>query len=223
VVFATPRFYYLEYDQSTDDPLQRTFPLIATDSMEGHMKLNLDGHGNAKATVEVASKKQQSILPWWEKADAVGGASKKLATLLLSSALSFPMSAQAQNTEKLDGNKLLDSCEDVVKVMDNPGYKSDSSKFYFCLGYIQGFGAAMETHRTITSATFTEYKSKDFLGILFPNGVTNLQIARVIVKWLQDNPTKLHEDADMLMFVILRDAFPSPTVPKVAESTSTKQ
>ncbi len=126
--------------------------------------------------------------------------------------------SRAQDTEKDNGNKLLDSCGEVVKAQDNPNYKADVYKFSWCIGYIRGYNAAMVMQRTASSTTYSEYKTTGFLGVLLPDSVTNGQIARVIVKWLQDHPQDLHKDADMLTLSILREAFPTPVPAKVARN-----
>jgi hypothetical protein len=126
--------------------------------------------------------------------------------------------SRAQDTEKDNGNKLLDSCGEVVKALDNPNHNADAYKFSWCIGYMRGCNAAMIMQRTASSTTYSEYKTTGFLGVLLPDGVTNGQMARVIVKWLQDHPQQLHEDADMLTLLILREAFPAPVPAKVARN-----
>jgi Rap1a immunity proteins len=126
--------------------------------------------------------------------------------------------SRAQDTEKDNGNKLLDSCGEVVKALDNPNYNADTSKFSWCIGYMRGYNAAMSMQRTASSTTYSEYKTTGFLGVLLPDGVTNGQIAKVIVKWLQDHPQDLHKDADMLTLSILREAFPAPVPAKAARN-----
>jgi hypothetical protein len=112
--------------------------------------------------------------------------------------------------QKTDGNMLLDRCGELVKAIDNPTYNADQGKMMYCLGFIEGFYATMSVQRTISSTSYEQYKNMSVMGILIPADVTREQLTRVLVKWLKDNPKSLNEDADMLTFAALIQAFPAP-------------
>jgi len=59
----------------------------------------------------------------------------------------------------------------------------------FCAGLVEGIGFAG-------------------VGICFPNGVTNGQIIRVVVKYIDDRPARLNEDFRALALEALRAAWP---------------
>jgi hypothetical protein len=129
-------------------------------------------------------------------------------------------SPSARSQEKLDGNSLLDRCSDVVKYIDNPKANGDDYKGAYCLGFIAGMEEAREAVAMSYSKTYEEYTKIDVLGIKVPENVSYGQIARVLVKWLQDNPKHLHESASLVYVLAMRDAFPAPV--KDIEKASTR-
>jgi hypothetical protein len=150
-------------------------------------------------------KRQQGIENWSMATGRIAAIAIVLALML-----GFGASGSLGQTEnKNDGSQLLDSCSEVVKTLDDSNHQIDHDKFYWCMGFIDGVHAFIEVQRTIASTSFEEYKTKAVFGILIPDGVTKGQMARVIVKWLQDHPQRLHEDRDMLALVSLREAFPA--------------
>jgi hypothetical protein len=40
------------------------------------------------------------------------------------------------------------------------------------------------------------------------NGLSNDQLSRVVVKWIENNPERMHESARMAVFAAVREAFP---------------
>jgi hypothetical protein len=130
--------------------------------------------------------------------------------MLITVALGGLFYAEPVHAQTMDGNTLLDRCGELVKAIDNPSYSPDRGKTWYCVGYIDGFYATMSVQRTVSSANYEQYQHKSVLGIAIPSDVTREQIARVLVKWLRENPKSLNQDADMLMFAALIDAFPAP-------------
>lgn len=142
----------------------------------------------------------------------------KVPVIVLAIALFFPILAKAQ-TEKFDGNMLLERCGDVIKTADNPDSHVSSFNVAWCLGYIQGFRSSMTAQYAVNAKTssdgdFEKARDKGTLGISLPANVSTGQIARVFVKWLQDHPQNLNENASFLTVIILRDAFPIQTSQK---------
>jgi hypothetical protein len=116
---------------------------------------------------------------------------------------------RAQTQDKNDGNALLESCNETVKFMNDSNASVSMAKSAWCLGYIQGFVSSMEAQKMDKSTTYAAYLKSNVLGISLPPDVTSGQIARVIVKWLQDHPQELHHDIGLLTHIILREAFPA--------------
>jgi hypothetical protein len=66
--------------------------------------------------------------------------------------------------------------------------------------------------------TYTEFTSDKDIGpidVCFPkgNGVSNDQVVRIVVKWLQDHPQELHKGAESLVVCALHDSFPCRAIP----------
>jgi len=107
---------------------------------------------------------------------------KKLLVLL---AYFFILTAQAQ-----DGNKLLQQCTAALDVkVSDPLYAG------YCFGYIEGVRMAISV-----------YSPKVFC--LPSGGITNGQAVRVVKKYLEDNPAKLHLDSFVLTVISFREAYP---------------
>ena len=68
----------------------------------------------------------------------------------------------------------------------------------FCLGFAEGLTmGVMATDIQRASKTFCE-----------PDNVTNLQVVRIITKYIADHPDKAHEPTAVLAVEALRKAFP---------------
>jgi hypothetical protein len=117
--------------------------------------------------------------------------------LLLSASVLFSlMSGQnALAQDKPNGNTLLQQCNAAVRRMDavktgrDPGNASEQQDAEYCLGYINGFVDADDRHCS-------------------PDGVTMQQYIRVVVKFLNDHPEKLHLGRAHLVGEALGNAFP---------------
>src|ERR1700689_977727 len=86
--------------------------------------------------------------------------------------ISLLYSPAARSQEKLDGNKLLDHCSDVVKYIDNPKAGGDDYKGGFCLGFIAGMEEAREAVAMSYSKTYEEYTKMDVFGFKIPETVS---------------------------------------------------
>jgi ribosomal protein S15P/S13E len=74
-------------------------------------------------------------------------------------------------------------------------------KAYSCIEYITG----LTTMNLLYSSD--EFKKKDNKYFSRPQGVTNSQAVRVVLKHLKNNPEDLHESRTFLVVVALREAF----------------
>ena len=46
------------------------------------------------------------------------------------------------------------------------------------------------------------------VGVCIPEGAKSLQWAKVVVKWLNDHPEKLHDPAVIAVYLAMKEAFP---------------
>jgi len=115
----------------------------------------------------------------------------KVVFLLVAIYCTIPCIAQ---TSDVDGNQLLERCSAYLKARDNPPLTAkEQIDAGFCLGYLSGI--------TDSNAAL----KRDFCA---PADATIEQFARVVVKWLRDNPAKLHLNAGDVSLTALRSAFP---------------
>ena len=108
------------------------------------------------------------------------------------------LSSVAQAT---DGNTLLKNCQTTVRMMDSEQLSSnDSVAVGQCLGMIEGVKSTL-----IIFGDQLPGKSRACV----PNGgINNGQAARIVTKYMHDNPAKLNLDATVLIILALKDAYP---------------
>lgn len=114
--------------------------------------------------------------------------------LVLVFVLFAPSLALEQETPSLvDGNDLLPRCQAAIAANERSAFKDVHESFSagYCTGLVAGIS----------------YGSS---RICPPDGVTALQSARVVVKFLSDNPSKLNLDQRLLVEAALAKAFPCP-------------
>jgi hypothetical protein len=101
----------------------------------------------------------------------------------------------------MDGNDLLPACQAAVELVDGKNISAsrmvDASR---CQLYVQGFldGFWARDNAPIPNTTAV---------LCYPEGVNTGQMLRVVAKWLQDHPARLHEPAWSLIFAAAHDAF----------------
>ncbi|MGA9802939.1 MAG: Rap1a/Tai family immunity protein [Terriglobales bacterium] len=101
----------------------------------------------------------------------------------------------------MDGNDLLPLCQAQIEFLDgktlSPSRTVDASE---CMFYIEGFldGFWARDNAPIPNTTTV---------LCYPEGVNTGQMIRVITKWLQDHPARLHEPAWSCIFAAAHDAF----------------
>ena len=102
--------------------------------------------------------------------------------------------------EMHDGNILLEDCKQFIKYMDDKKDPSTvMSSIGYCLGYMQGH------------IDFQQYLEKNFnpdIEYCFPIDVSVSQLAKVAVKYLENNPNKLHKPAIEVSLAAFTEAFP---------------
>ena len=93
-----------------------------------------------------------------------------------------------------DGNDLIKWCQDVNS--DNAATKSS-----FGSGYCMGTMSMVYTLVNYINSSLP-------MEMCPPPDITNEQMARIVVKYLQESPEVLHLDAATLTFSALRTAYP---------------
>jgi uncharacterized protein YoaH (UPF0181 family) len=108
---------------------------------------------------------------------------------------------------KGDGNSLLQSCDLYVQAADGkPISSGDAVQGSFCTGYLTGI---LDFDITLSHLENDKSGSKGVIRhICVPDGVSTGQAVRIVVKWLRNNPERLHYPASVLALAGLRDAFP---------------
>ena len=101
---------------------------------------------------------------------------------------------------KRDGNTLLKDCNAALNYADNKTQPDAIAEAATCVGYINGVLDTLTMWNAINEA--------DFKIACFPDGVSPLQLIRVVVKYLNDHPEELHEAAIVLTFRAASTAFP---------------
>lgn len=100
------------------------------------------------------------------------------------------------NAVAMTGNELLESCKNAASESST---KNSSFSAGFCLGSMQSVGDLL---------TFVNAGLETEARICLPATVTNGQASRVVVKYLQDNPEKLHLNGTALVVMAIQKAFP---------------
>lgn len=97
-----------------------------------------------------------------------------------------------------DGNQLIRQCTITVKAVD--GAKVDGHyDVGYCVGLTQGVRQTMKIQNEGLPAGHRT---------CFPDGITNGQGVRIVLKYLQDNPAKLQEPAVFLVYRAYKAAYP---------------
>ena len=102
--------------------------------------------------------------------------------------MALPSLAQAQVSLINSGTKLLEQCSDWAKP-DSEQTPSSYQASAFCSAYVAGVFDAMD-------------------NVCPPDGVTYGQMVRVVLKFLNDHPERLHEGRFRLVVDALRAAWP---------------
>jgi len=120
---------------------------------------------------------------------------KKLVLLLVVASLFIASPVMAS-----DGNRLLNNCGEVIKLINKEDASSVSStKAEHCYGLLFG---TVGTHDLLSKRNNSEF------FFCLPSGVTTNQAIMVIVKYLKEHPEKLHNSASTLILLALQKNFP---------------
>ena len=100
------------------------------------------------------------------------------------------------------GTELLQNCTAAVRFLDSQKLDNfeQAHDASFCLGLIQGVVNTNQLYQVVAK--------DDSLFCVPPTGINNEQGARIVVKYLRDNPSQLHRRDSFLVVAAMRDAFP---------------
>lgn len=120
-------------------------------------------------------------------------------TAIVVFAILFIIANQAMCDDKIvDGNLILEHCIKVQQFFEGRS-SADSSKAGICVGYIQG---ARDMHDVY------QFASKATPLFCIPSQVPNGQLVRILLKYLQSHPEKLHLNGGFLCSLAFVEAFP---------------
>lgn len=114
-----------------------------------------------------------------------------LAGVALAGSCFLVNAAQIRN----DGNELLNDCKQFLK----EGSDFNAFEAGKCTGFVKGVSNTVYFYNSVLK------KDEMFCE---PSGVTNGQRARIVVKYLEDNPKLLNEPDIVLTWKALMDAYP---------------
>ena len=105
-------------------------------------------------------------------------------------------SADLVQAAGMDGNGLLSNCQRALRAFGEGDTSARSLEAGICLGYAAGYRDALDYQKLYTP-----------IEICIPDAATNGQIMRVLVKFLEENPEQLHQNAGALAFAALKIAY----------------
>ncbi|WP_223630419.1 Rap1a/Tai family immunity protein [Pseudomonas atacamensis] len=113
--------------------------------------------------------------------------------------VALAMTLASGSAMALDGNGLLSSCQTTIKYSEG-----DKNVSPFDVGQCTGMVDGVEgTIFVLNDSVSSNMKS------CYPSaGTTNIQKARIVVKYLQEHPDQLHLPASMLTVIAYMSAFP---------------
>lgn len=127
-----------------------------------------------------------------------------LTHILLLSALPLSPLASNADTDFESGRILLKNCNEYLKIEDggtSPEYIFGAGR---CLGLVRGVIDAAAVLKSMAAE-----KGKSSADIFcVPDGISTDQGVRVVIKYLTENPAKLHQRGTILTVSALMEAFP---------------
>lgn len=109
------------------------------------------------------------------------------------------------------GRDLLEKCQALENAIDNSAQASasDLAAGIFCQGYVSGITDLLDVVAINASKRDADPKRAiDTIGVCPDNAITVEEAIRVVVKWLKENPNKLHDAAVTDVMRALRQAYP---------------
>lgn len=105
------------------------------------------------------------------------------------------------------GNDVLKNCQTAARWLDNSGAPvSELTDVGWCEGWVRATLELTRLHNEWTD--FTKQKPTLLQFCLPDSGIPLIQAIRVVVKYLNEHPEKLHEDGMGLTVAALTSSFP---------------
>jgi len=102
----------------------------------------------------------------------------------------------------VDGNELLQNCQEAEYFIDNGQYRDQSSwaEGNYCVGVVTG---VLFTYQYLNSGI-----SDPLVKLCAPEKMIVKQAIRIVLKYLRAKPEMLHNDPPVLIMLALLEAFP---------------
>lgn len=102
------------------------------------------------------------------------------------------------------GIELQHECQAVTAAAPNA---NDAMEGAHCLGYISGVAFSISMWEGVNKA---KSLGTDTVPACLPGNGTSEEYVKVVLRYLDQNPNKLHEGYGLLVFFALRNAYPCP-------------
>lgn len=103
------------------------------------------------------------------------------------------------------GNTLLKQCSDLITMLETQKMPDDSFDIGMCGGYLKGIRETNGLHRVLAKQVGIKQTTVLFC---IPQEVSIEQLARVVVKFMKENPENLHEHEIHNAWLAFKSAFP---------------
>ncbi len=103
----------------------------------------------------------------------------------------------------ITGDDLLGFCTQALRFEDKLG-GGDSIEAGMCIGYISGVAHTGAVYHEIINKDDAQWKPI----FCIPSRVQGGQLIRIVVKYLKDNPSQLHDDGTLSTMTAYKEAFP---------------
>lgn len=117
-----------------------------------------------------------------------------------------------------DGNSLLRGCNDFIDMATNNRLVNPSNEMAAgsCVGMMRGITTLNRVYQTM--------EGRD-LFCLPLDGIEFGQAARVVIKYMEDHPEKLHQDEALIAIIAFKEAFPckAPTIKELLRDAPVEQ
>jgi hypothetical protein len=127
---------------------------------------------------------------------------------LLVFALSAFLFTQSQESVETSGNAFLRICSVVDRGGHGDKFSSDQTiALASCLNYVNGFTKGVDTEmRFVKNAT----KQRTHAPFCLPESVKQIEMVRVVLKYIRDNPAAARRNTNSLIMFSLGEKYPCP-------------
>lgn len=101
-----------------------------------------------------------------------------------------------------DGNEFIGECKQAVAALDSTEWPQGTSKIKFghCIGVVEG---------VMNTMSYMNNRLDPDVRVCWPaKPITNGQATRIVVRYMEQNPALLSEDAALLTIKALMQAYP---------------